>query len=111
MNEKLCIICKEPATIMHHTDYKKDETIPVCNKCHKGIHSSIKSKYYPKGKPYHKSLVIATKAYDELFDIKLKLSKKYNKPLSMSELIRLMVKIVDNQKILKIKRRIGTLFV
>lgn len=34
-----CELCPNPATIKHHISYFPEETIPVCEKCHKAIHA------------------------------------------------------------------------
>jgi len=52
LKDVLCVVCrKKEAELLHHIDYEKNVTIPVCGICHKKIHSAVKNpKHYSRSK-------------------------------------------------------------
>lgn len=67
-----CIECgvKPERVIQHHTNYSKDETVPVCQACHRRIHGDENHELYPIGEPEQTSIRIQGHTADELFDRK-----------------------------------------
>ena len=52
LNGIVCVVCnKRDAELLHHIDYEKNVTIPVCDICHKKIHAAVKNpKHFSKSK-------------------------------------------------------------
>jgi hypothetical protein len=104
-NGELCRVCnKNNATIEHHINYKENKTILVCIPCHLNIHLDEKNIYYPKDKPFIKSILLSLETYEELMSFKESLSKELFADLSFDTAIKAMIyKIIS--KDIKIKNK------
>lgn len=101
---QLCKVCqKKQAIVMHHINYNKqhknEEIIPVCKSCHGEIHRDRKNKYYPINQPIVTTIGIRPETKEELQDLRMKLSKKYETVLSMTDLFDCLLKIANGEEI------------
>lgn len=65
--EMNCVECgQEVATVNHHVDYKKNETVKLCNSCHRKIHWNKNHKLYPRDPEdrYYANLNIKPKTHE-----------------------------------------------
>lgn len=43
-----CVVCSDrEASIQHHINYERDDTVPVCGPCHDTIHMDSNHEFYP----------------------------------------------------------------
>ena len=107
MTEK-CQVCKKKRyTVLHHVDYKFNDTIPVCLKCHQTIHNNKNHKYHPKNNAINKGILLNFRTYEELLSCKLDFEKQEKITFSFPETIEKLINIVYNKtNIKKNKNRI-----
>lgn len=48
MSDLVCELCGSEQNIdQHHTNYERDETVPLCRSCHKSVHCKPDHELYP----------------------------------------------------------------
>lgn len=85
-----CSICGtlDKRIVKHHIDYENDITIPVCDKCHFGLHSGrIKSEFPTLRRPSRKRDVTKGNLKESVITVQVKDNYKVHIPIGTLDAI------------------------